>query len=246
MKKLILVLICIAILLFFVAFNYLIWDRDKKVNDIENLKWTNANNISNINYLTRQIETLQEEKKALDKNIAGLQEDIEKINGNLEDAAAEIEQMKTVIAGKEETIGILKDQADPDSIYSVIEKWVAAMNEADFGAAHEMQYSHPQAGKDYVALPEFQLMYADKLQEIQVVSAVLLENAAESGKELPKIFVFEVELNAAFNPETATESLPGQLIASGENKLRIKMDFDETTNEWFIADMYVFEEPVQP
>lgn len=246
MKKFILVLICIAILLFFVAFNYLIWDRDKKAEDIENLKWTNTNNISNINYLTRQIETLQEEKKVLEKKITDLEEDVKFINGNLADAQSETEELKTIIAGKDVTISVLKEQVDPDMLYSFIERWVVAMNDADFKTAHEIQYGHAKAGANYRTIQEFEMMYADKLQEITVVSAALIDNIDAKGKELPKMFIFEVELNAVFDPEAAAEVLPGQLIVNGQNKLLIKIDFDESANDWFMANMSIFVEPTQP
>lgn len=245
MKKFILVLICIAILLFFVAFNYLIWDRDKKANDIENLKWTNANNISNINYLTRQIETLQEEKKGLEENIVGLEDDIEYISSNLAAATLEIEDLESVITDKDDTIKVIKEQVDTDILYSVVDRWVAAMNAADLSTAHALQYGHAEAGTDHPALPEFELMYKDKLQKITITSAVLLENVENSGKELPEMFIYKVELNALFNPETTTEVMPGQLIVNGNNILLIQIDFDETMKEWFIGNMTIFEEPAQ-
>lgn len=246
MKKFNLVLVCIAILLFFVAFNYLIWDRDKKTEDIDNLKWTNANNISNINYLTRQIEVLQQDKKVLEEKITGLEEDVKFITGNLADAQSETDGLKAIVAGKDKTISVLRAQADPDMLYSIIEQWVTAMNDSDFKTAHEIQFAHAAGSSDYLTLPEYELMYAGKLQEITVVSCTLIDNVAENGKELPKMFIFNAEMNAVFNPEAAAEVLPGQMIVNGTNKLLIKIDFDETAGTWFMADMSVFVEPAQP
>lgn len=248
MKKFILVLICIAILLFFVAFNYLIWDRDKKAEDIENLKWTNANNISNINYLTRQIENLQEEKKALGENITVLEEDIESLNGDLEEASSEIEGLNSVIADKDATIKVIKDQVDSDFLYAIIERWAAAMNAEDLAAAHEMLYSHAEEGTKYFALSEFKLMYEGKLDEMTIVSAGLTEDedAEDNGGDLQKKYIFKVDISAVFSPEAATEVLPGQMIVNGDNSLLIKIDFDEALKEWFIVNMTRFEEPAQP
>ena len=54
MKKFVLVLVCTLIILFFVGFNYLLWDRENKVEDIRTLENTNENKDDLIAYLTSE------------------------------------------------------------------------------------------------------------------------------------------------------------------------------------------------
>ena len=79
-----LVLVCTLIILFFVGFNYLLWDRENKVEDIRTLENTNENKDDLIAYLTSERKRVENEKNKLDEEIKALEKKITDLNEQIE------------------------------------------------------------------------------------------------------------------------------------------------------------------
>ena len=69
-----LVLVCTVIILFFVGFNYLLWDRESKAED-KTLEYTNESKDDYINYLTAERKRAEIENERLTSEIKELEND---------------------------------------------------------------------------------------------------------------------------------------------------------------------------
>lgn len=90
MKKFILVMISALLMVVFIAFNYLLWDRENKEKNIETLENSNASNNASINALGREISMLEEKNKSLETQAGELEEQ----NKALADSKNQLERDK--------------------------------------------------------------------------------------------------------------------------------------------------------
>lgn len=66
MKKLVLVFVSALLLAVFIAFNYLLWEREGREEKLQQLESNNASNNASMNTLNHEIKTLEDDNSKLE------------------------------------------------------------------------------------------------------------------------------------------------------------------------------------
>lgn len=231
MKKFLLVLVCAVIILFFVGFNYLLWDRENKAADIKDLEYTNENKEDYINYMTDEKKIVENENKNLKKQIESLENAASDLNSQIESLRAVIRQKEADLKKSSELIEILKQQADRQMLAQKIQQYVELLNSRDYTQAYEMRYGHTLLYTFKPSLTSYSAGYKDKVAGIKIESLEYSEDPPEhSGGQHVFDAMLEVELKK-------NEDNGGCEFEPGLNNRTFILGFDETVGEWVIADI---------
>ncbi|MDD4495199.1 MAG: hypothetical protein PHV32_12810, partial [Eubacteriales bacterium] len=156
MKKLALVLMCTLVLLFFIGFNYLVWDRENIFKNIED------NQVS-IEVLSRELNNQRNAYRALQDEKDKLEENILELENSLETIVADNEQLAQQLQGKDESINVLKSQVDKTIPVQTIERWVKSINEGYYSEAYLLMHAHELAPDNAPSMKQFETLYKGKL-----------------------------------------------------------------------------------
>ncbi len=229
MKKFFLVLICAVIILFFIGFNYLLWDRENKAEDIKTLKNTNDSNDVTINYLSKEMKRLNDENEGYVKELDRLTKDIELLNKKVNDSAMVNSELKKELSSKEESIGFLKDGYDNQALAAIINGWVENLNEGNFFEAYEIRFGHGINSENGLTLEAFTLLFKGIVKQIAVesIDEHMGEDIKANGQK-----AFNVVLEAVVD-----ETVENTYFTNGKNSRIFVMDFDRSTSNWVITDI---------
>lgn len=227
MKKLVLVLVCVLIMTIFIAFNYLLWDRENKIKNIENLN--TSKNMS--------IDTLGDKIKNLDDANKQLAEEIKKLEGekgSLTERYQLLEQELTVtkdnLKQKNVVLNQLKRLADIKALEQVVKKWVESIDAGKYDEAYKLQIKQLASPENNISLDSFANIYVSNIKNIKIKSIKLYED--DMSAERQGDIVFEVSLDVK-KAENAKDSV----FKEGLNERYFVVGYDETTGEWIIDNI---------
>jgi septal ring factor EnvC (AmiA/AmiB activator) len=135
MKKLVLAMVFILLMALFIAFNYLLWDRENRVKELSDLQSVNANKSADISVQNREIKSLEEENNNLQLKINQLESDKEQLTKGRNDLSVEKDSLNRVITGKNDLLNALKQISDVNELEQPVKKWVDAINASDYSTA---------------------------------------------------------------------------------------------------------------
>lgn len=238
MKKLALVLMCTVVLLFFIGFNYLLWDRETKTEDIKN----NANYIK---YLDSEINRLEASNRNLTTNINQLQSQIDTGNETIDSMQKDIDDLKVQLSDKEETVRILKWQLDKALPVALIEKWINYLNEAKYTEAYNMIYGHSLKQTGAPSLRQFESIYKGKVTLITLKFTELSPNNPVSQETFTGQYEYNAVVDAVLSENV---SAVNQTLEAGLNTFRFRFDFEERLKQWVITDVNIIDTvvPTEP
>jgi len=234
MKKLVLVMVCALLLLMFIGFNYLLWDRENRKEDIRNLENSNASNNASINTLGREIKSLEDENRQLKARI----ELLENENDNLQSERIKSEQDKLKIIGtlsqKNEVIDKLKQNTDLQPLQEDIKKWVEYLNKGEYETAYKLLDLKNVDQGEFSSIDVFISTYRNSFKSIKIKSVELYTKGPDDDKKGDIIFiaVLEVEMDGA-NEASGI----GKPFNEGLNERFFTVDYDKDKDKWVISNI---------
>ena len=232
MKKFVLVVFCAFILLIFIAFNYLLWDKGNRDRDIENLKYINVSSNTRISEYEREIKNLEDEITQLKANLG----DVNNANKRLEDSKIQLEKDKAkyneAIVQKNEVINILKQSADIKSLEVPISQWAESIDKSEYTAAYELQSEQMNSQYGNLSLTDFVNKYKGVIKSINVKSIKLCIDKVPYDKKCDIIFSVSLEVNLVEGMIDSENE-----FKDGLNNRYFFMNFDTKNSIWVISSI---------
>lgn len=228
MKKLALVLVSVIIMTVFIAFNFLIWDRENQIRNFENL---NDAKSSSIDALGSEISNLKNFNNELRSRVAELEGEKEAILKE----STELENNKKVIENelshKKDLITRLQKQADLRPLEETVRKWVDALDRGSTEAAYSLQYEHDLYAGQKITLDEFKNTYSSSIKDIRIKSIKLYNEELPDEKRGNIIYKVTLEVKK-------TADSPSGIFEEGINERYFVIGFDKQKNQWVITDIW--------
>lgn len=221
MKKLILGMVFVLLTALFIGFNYLLWDRESREKELENLENVNASNNANISAQKREISTLEEENNNLGEEIKRLEDDKEQLLQDKAALSSEKDKSEAVLQEKVNFINALKQYADINMLSEPVTKWVEALNQGKYEEAYELEYAAVLDKDRTVSLAEYTEAIKNTVKKIEI-GEVKLD-----------------KLRGAINGEIFLEVRLNIKLAEDANKAAPR--FTEGVNDMYIKVLYSFE-----
>ncbi len=218
MKKFILVMVFVLLTALFIAFNYLLWDRENKVRELKNLEAANASYTTSINAQKREISGLEEENSRLGNEIDRLESEKNSLNEEKAKIQAEWNLTKDALQERIDFINTLKQHADMSVLSEPVIKWVEAVNEGNFKEAYLLEYEGAEAEDINVRLDEYVEQMTRSIRRIEITQ-VKVDKLRGTGNG-------DIYLSAALDVKLAEE--PNQKsfrFTEGENEIYVKIDY---------------------
>ena len=228
MKKLVLVMVFVLLMALFIAFNYLLWDRESKINELKSLEYTNASNSANINAQNRDIKSLENDNNLLLADISKLEKEKEQLSQrNLQ-----LESEKTANAQKAghkiDIINILKQNTDIKLFEAPIKKWVDAVETGNYKEAYRLEYEKAGLQTKQTSLEEYTGILKNNVKSIKIKDMAIdaEEGKAEGGISLK----VTLEVKAGENTDSSR-------FTEGPNEMSFILDYDASLNEFYIVEI---------
>lgn len=230
MKKLVLIMVFVLLMAVFIAFNYLLWDRESKMNDIKVLEDRNVSNSASISAQSRDIKRLENEISQYEADISKLEEEKEQLlkrNLQLEsDKTAEAQKTRHKI----DLINALKQNVDVKLFAVPVDKWVEAINEGNYSEAYRLEFEKSSLQSSRMSPEEYENSLKINIKSLKVKEILLDKEAGKTDGEIWLAATVEVKLS-----EDSQKDF--NRFAEGLNELKIKLDFDAVLNEFYIVEI---------
>lgn len=229
MKKLVLAMVFILLMALFIAFNYLLWDRENRVKELKDLEFANANNSASMSLQNREIKSLEDENSSLQSKVSQLENDRDQLTKTKNDLNLEKDRLNSALTAKNDLLNSLKQISDMKEIGQPVKKWVDAINVGDYSVAYELEY----ASLVSYGSPPSTYDYSDNLKSsIKSFSLKSLELDADKGNDTGEI-VLKAELDVKL-----VENAGSSVYTDGLNQKFIKIGYDTAKKEFIILQIY--------
>ncbi|MDF2522658.1 MAG: hypothetical protein K0R31_299 [Clostridiales bacterium] len=220
MKKLILVIISALIMTVFIAFNYLLWDREKIVG-------LDADKMASIDALSRQIRNIDEENKLIRQKSQDQDESIRSLQEKLNQTAAERGVFSNKVAMQEGAIAYLKQSANLKPLEDIVKKWVDSVNNGRYDIAYGL-HSRQFIKQD---INEFTSIYKKAVKSVSLKTLIFTIDGIPEDRKGEIVFkaVLEVKKN---------ENSGNTPFVEGNNERFFSLGWDQYSRGWVITDIF--------
>ena len=231
MKKLVLILVSALIIFTFIALNYLLWEKENRDKDIENLKYLNLSSNSRINAYERDIKNLEEQLKLLKEELSKLENDNKLLEEDKLQLEKEIAHYSDVLEKKNLTIDALAQIVDIKELEAPIRQWVEAIDAGAYDEAYKVQ-SKELAEKQNIRNPDDlakkfkNSVNSMKIKDIKFVTEDIPENKAGN-------IIFNVEIDV----EKKENEQGNSGFSNGSNDMFFTVDYNADRECWIISDI---------
>lgn len=247
MKKFVLVVISIILLTILVAFNYLLWDRQNKLNSIEKLERSEASKNASINVLGREIDRLQEENKALSEKISSLQNDYLQLQKSNKELAEENLSIKENYTNTLFALLEISKHADKSIFVDVISKWCDKINSKSYNEAYSLFSKLIEIDGEKLDYKTFHDSFYNNPRNVKLKSAAVAEDIINETYANPEVIkqlqaaipvkaVFEVSLLSNKEEDNEKDMLFGK---NGINQVVFFINFSFEKNQWEISKIKI-------
>lgn len=230
MKKLVLAMVFILLMALFIAFNYLLWDRDSREKDIKNLEYANANNTANINAQSREIKSLEDENSKLQASISDIQMEKDQLLNSKNQIATEKENVSLTLAHKIEIINALKQSCDIKVLETPVRKWADSINEGTYNIAYDLEYDFLLSQNKSTSFADYSDNLRNTVKSINIKSTKLITEAGMDAGEIDISATLDVKL-----VENADTNI--SRFINGLNDLYFKLDYNANRQEFVILNI---------
>ena len=232
MKKLVLVMICALLIVVFIALNYLLWDRENKVKDIETLESSQASSSASINALGREIKKLEDDAKLLKDRIEELEKEKEQIQSEKVDIIQDKLSAEAIAAHKTQVARKLAQIADLKTVDAPIRSFFESLDAGGYEAAYELVRKQMVNQNERISLEDFSDSYKKTVKSIKIKSIELYPQEVPGEESRDMVFKVVLEVKAA-DESAGTQGL----FTEGENERYIGVDYNPMIDEWVIASI---------
>ena len=232
MKKFVLVMISALLMVVFIAFNYLLWDRENKEKNIETLENSNASNNASINALGREISMLEEKNKSLESQAGELEERNKALTDSKDQLARDNVENTRLIEQQAAVIDNLKRNVDIKLLEAPVKKWMEDLDTAKYDEAYKLQRSEFNAEAGFTGYLDFEAILKKEIKNIKYKSAELVVDG------LPEVKKNSVVLKVSFDVKLAEDRGKPRLgFAEGHNERVFTLDYDAIEKDWYLSAM---------
>ena len=228
MKKLILGMFFVLLTALFIAFNYLLWDKESRENEFKRLENVNASNVASINAHKREIDSLVEENSKLSDEIERLENEREQLLQDKLTLAEERDKSGQSVQEKVSFINVLKQYVSLEDLSEPVRKWADALNQGKYDEAYAHEYAAVAEENRTVSPAGYAEEMKDTIRKVEI-SEVKLDKLRGSGNG---DIILEVRLNIKLADDTGKVS---QRYSEGVNDKYIKIQYDYSTKAFIIA-----------
>jgi FtsZ-binding cell division protein ZapB len=233
MKKFILVMVFALLIALFIAFNYLIWDRESNLAEIKNLQTINASYDASISVQKREINSLEEEVSSLRERIRQLEQENEQLLKDKDLAVDAWNQAEASLRGKIDFINVIKEYTDIQFLANPVILWAEAINSGNFQEAYQIEYESLPAGERTVSLAAYTERMKVSVTQIEITD-IRIDKLRGSGNG-------DIYLNIRFNVKLPEDvDIKNARFAEGENEMYVKVDYSKDKKAFIISSMNIY------
>lgn len=232
MKKLVLVMVCTMLLAMFIAFNYLLWDRQNKMQDIKDLESSKASKNASINVLAKEVDRLEEENKKFIDSIKMIENGKKLMQEDNDELQKQNRQQTENITAKANTIDALLELTDTTSMQLLIKNWFEALESKNYKAAYTI-FPRNFNNNLVESLDIFKKSWEQDFKDVKLKSIRLIQKDQKSEDEIGSI-IFLVSFDTKLSETVDPTSLK---IREGNNYKLIVIDYNSVNNIWFLKDI---------
>lgn len=232
MKKFILVMVFVLLTALFIAFNYLLWDRESKITELKNLEHEKASLNASINAQKREINILEQEVSSLRDQLDKKDDETSRLVYEKNELNTDLKKTKETLQGRIDFINVLKQHVDISTFSEPVVKWVEAVNQGNYEEAYDLEYEGVDVQDRPISLVAYADQFKDTINRIDIAEIKL--------DKLRGFVAGEVYLDVSLNvklAETPKQKFPR--FTQGENEIYIKIDYSQTKKKFIISDIYM-------
>lgn len=227
MKKFILVMVFILLTALFIAFNYLLWDRESKAAEIKSLENTNVSHNASISAQKREIDSLAEEVGSLSDQISQLENEKNQLIDEKNLLAADRDETKAALQERIEFINILKQYADINALSEPVKKWAEALNQGNYEEAYRLEYAGIPAKDRAVSISAYVEEMKSAIRKIEITDVKVDKLRGTGNGDI----YLDVRLNVKLAEEADKDS---SRFSEGDNDAYIRIDYSADKKEFVI------------
>jgi hypothetical protein len=228
MKKLVLSMVSILLMALFIAFNYLLWDRENRVKELKDLELSNASNSAAMSQQNREIKSLEDENNTLHLRINELQNEQDQLTKSNDALAKDKDSLNRKMSLKTDLVNVLKKISDIKVLEQPVKKWLDAINAGEYDKAYEYEYTSLNS----VGNPPGVITYGENLKStVKSISLKSISVDANRGSMEGDI-VLDVELDVKLVDNSVSKD-----FKEGLNEKFIKLTYDYTLQEFTILQI---------
>ena len=233
MKKFILVMVSALLIALFIAFNYLLWDRESKLAEIKNLESVNASYSASVSVHKREINTLEEEVKSLNNQITQYRDEIDKLLQERDQAISDRLQEEATLKAKVDFINVLKEHTDIQVLSRPVVLWAEAVNNGSFDEAFDIEYEGVPPRERTVSLSTYVEQMKATVERIEI-NEIKVDRLRGYGTG-------DIYLNVRFSVRLVEDAdISSSRFSDGENEMYVKLDYSKDKKAFIISSMNIY------
>ena len=233
MKKFILVMVSALLIALFIAFNYLLWDRESKLAEIRNLESVNASYSASVSVHKREINTLEEEVKSLNNQITQYRDEIDKLLQERDQAISDRLQEEATLKAKVDFINVLKEHTDIQVLSRPVVLWAEAVNNGSFDEAFDIEYEGVPPRERTVSLSTYVEQMKATVERIEI-NEIKVDRLRGYGTG-------DIYLNVRFSVWLVEDAdISSSRFSDGENEMYVKLDYSKDKKAFIISSMNIY------
>lgn len=230
MKKFILVMVFVLLTALFIAFNYLLWDRESKVAQLKSLENDKASYYASINAQKRETDALEEEVGILQDQLKQMETENNRLNEDKNELNTDWIKTRETLQERIDFINVLKQHADINVLSDPIVKWAQAVNESNYKEAYDLEYEGVAAQDRPVSLVAYVEQLENTIGRIDIAE-VKLDMLRGSGTG--DIYLV-VRLNVKLAEEPKQQS---PRFVQGDNEVYVRIDYSYSKKGFVISSI---------
>lgn len=168
MKKLVLVMVFVLLTAVFIAFNYLLWERESSQQTLKDLTYQNTNYKTDISTKTREIESLGNEINDLGNKITQLENEKAQLVQDKNGIVDQKNNSDAALRDKIDYFNTIKQYVDINIVSEPLTLWVDALNQGKYDAAYELEYAAVPSSNRSVTLDAYTEEMQKNIKKIEI------------------------------------------------------------------------------
>lgn len=212
----------------FIAFNYLLLDREKTTKNIENLKYNNDSQSGAIEVLSNDIKNSKDKITGLNKTIQTLEDSIKELDKTNSELKLNEINSKISLEKKNNLIDKIKVQIGIEPFEEAIKKWADNIDKGQYEVAYEM-YPKGDNGLE-ISLEEYSNNFKANIKNLKLKSLKIQTEEVKGVTEGNIVFIATLDLKLIEKPSSTS-------YVEGLNERLFAFDYDKTSDKWTITEI---------
>ena len=230
MKKFILVMVFVLLTALFIAFNYLLWDRESKVEELKNFEYEQASYNVDINARKREIAALEDEVSRLQDEYKKLEAENSSLTEEKNELNADWIKSRETLQERIDFINVLKQHTDINTLSEPVLKWVEAVNQGNYEEAYDLEYEGVAVQDRPVGL----VAYAEGMKNtISMINITDIKLDKLRGSGTGDIYL-DVKLDVKLVEELKQQD---PRFSQGENEVYIRVNYSYSNKNFIISSI---------